>query len=56
MLPDRAGRGELEARIERLAKDAMKYAQTDKHEYERVCRQLRACRTQFHRLYEKKEQ
>ena len=54
-LADKAGRGELCALIDRLAKDLVyRKERMDRDEYGRVQRKLDEARTRFHNLYGKK--
>ncbi len=55
-LADRAGRGELTHKIQRVARDMLKVGfGNNPHEYARLSRTLDTLRTQFHKLYGVKE-
>ncbi len=54
-LPDRAGRGAIEKRIQLLVRDMTTAAHTDRHEFERLSRLLDIERKKFHKLYGVKE-
>lgn len=55
-LPDRAGRGALEQRIQRLAHDLVKVGYgKDPAEFERLSKLLDLERKKFHKLYGVKE-
>jgi hypothetical protein len=53
-LPDKAGRGALERKVQLLVRDLVK-AKHDSHEFNRLSHQLDKARADFHKLYGVKE-